>query len=51
MLSLTGPIAFFGTQSAQGLAMVESVTGQFYVAILIARLVSIRYSKGGDDYD
>ena len=36
---------------ARSLAMVESVTGQFYVAILIARLVSIRYSRWGDDYD
>ncbi len=36
---------------ARSLAMVESVTGQFYVAILIARLVSIRYSKWGNDYD
>jgi hypothetical protein len=36
---------------ARSLAMIESVSGQFYVAILIARLVSIRYSKGGDDYD
>jgi hypothetical protein len=31
--------------------MLESVMGQFYVAILIARLVSIRYSRWGDDYD
>ena len=36
---------------ARSLAMLESVTGQFYVAILIARLVSIRYSRWGDDYD
>jgi Ion channel len=36
---------------ARSLAMLESVAGQFYVAILIARLVSIRYSRWGDDYD
>jgi hypothetical protein len=28
-------------------AVVEAIAGQFYVAILIARLVSIRYSKWG----
>ena len=28
----------------------EAIAGQFYIAILIARLVSIRYSKwGGED--
>ncbi|MGO9060349.1 MAG: ion channel [Candidatus Binataceae bacterium] len=36
---------------ARSLAMLESVMGQFYVAILIARLVSIRYSRWGDEYD
>ena len=36
---------------ARSLAMLESVMGQFYVAILIARLVSIRYSRWGNDYD
>jgi Ion channel len=32
---------------ARALAMIEAVAGQFYVAILIARLVSIRYSRWG----
>jgi hypothetical protein len=29
--------------------MIEAGAGQFYVAILIARLVSIRYSRWGDE--
>ena len=32
---------------ARMLAAIEAIAGQFYVAILIARLVSIRYSKWG----
>jgi hypothetical protein len=32
---------------ARALAMIEAGAGQFYVAILIARLVSIRYSRWG----
>jgi hypothetical protein len=32
---------------ARALAMFEAIAGQFYVAILIARLVSIRYSHWG----
>jgi hypothetical protein len=34
---------------ARALAMIEAGAGQFYVAILIARLVSIRYSRWGDE--
>jgi voltage-gated potassium channel len=34
---------------ARALAMLEAVTGQFYVAILVARLVSIRYARWGDE--
>ena len=34
---------------ARMLAAVEAIAGQFYVAILIARLVSIRYSKWGNE--
>ena len=30
-------------------AAMEAIAGQFYIAILIARLVSIRYSKWGDE--
>jgi hypothetical protein len=30
---------------ARMMAVLEAIAGQFYVAILIARLVSIRYSK------
>ncbi len=32
---------------ARMLAVIEAIAGQFYVAILIARLVSIRYSRWG----
>jgi hypothetical protein len=34
---------------ARAPAMIEAVTGQFYVAILVARLVSIRYARWGDE--
>jgi len=34
---------------ARALAMIEAGAGQFYVAILIARLVSIRYSRWGGE--
>jgi voltage-gated potassium channel len=34
---------------ARIISALEGVTGQFYLAILIARLVSLRYSKWGDD--
>jgi hypothetical protein len=35
---------------ARMIAVLEAISGQFYVAILIARLVSIRYSRwGGED--
>jgi voltage-gated potassium channel len=33
---------------ARVITLCEAITGQFYVAILIARLVSIRYSKWGE---
>jgi voltage-gated potassium channel len=34
---------------ARMIAVVEAISGQFYVAILIARLVSIRYSRWGEE--
>jgi voltage-gated potassium channel Kch len=34
---------------ARMIAVLEAIAGQFYVAILIARLVSIRYSKWGGE--
>jgi voltage-gated potassium channel len=37
------------TLPARVLAALEAIAGQFYIAILIARLVSIRYSKWGDE--
>jgi ion channel len=37
------------TMPARVLAALEAIAGQFYIAVLIARLVSIRYSRWGSE--